>query len=50
MKNIHLIKSNSFNLADNLINELTECYTDINKFDLDIVELNDVHTTSIRTT
>jgi DNA polymerase III delta subunit len=42
MKNIHLIKSNSFNLADNLINELTEGYTDINKFDLDIVELNDV--------
>ena len=46
MKNIHLIKSNSFNLTNNLINELTKDYVDIEKYDLDETEISNIITDS----
>ncbi len=42
MKNIHLIKSDYFSLTNSLIDELLTDYQDINKYDLDEVEINDV--------
>ena len=42
MKNIYLIKSDSFYLLNNKISELTEGIEEISKFDLDDIELKDV--------
>ena len=42
MKNIYLIKSDSFFLLNNKINELTKDIQDISKFDLDEVEIKDI--------
>ena len=42
MKNIYLIKSDSFFLLNNKIKELTKDIKDISKFDLDEVEIKDI--------
>lgn len=42
MKNIYLIKSNSFFLLNNKIDEITKDIVDISKFDLDEMSINDI--------
>ena len=42
MKSIYLIKSDSFNLLHNKISEITEEIEEVNKFDLDEMDIKDV--------